>query len=105
MNSGSIPKDRWCAELDAFSRDHEGWRVDVRVSTPGGATRTEAHGLPLVGVSCDTPGGSRVAVLTGERADDHLTHEIPDAVSIDIEESGVSIRAADGSRTEVAFKR
>ena len=105
MSSGSIPKAHWRDELDAFSRDHEGWRVDVRVSTADGGTRTEAHDLPLVGVSCDAPGSGRISVVAGERADDHLTHEIPDVVSIDIESSGVSIRAADGSRTDVRFKR
>lgn len=78
--------------------------MDVRVSTAEGL-RTETHDLPLVGISCDAPGSPRISVVAGERIDDHLTHEIPNAVSIDIEDSGVSIRAADGSRTEVEFRR
>ena len=105
MTSRSIPRDHWREELDSFSREHEGWRVDVRVSDGRGALRTEARDLPLVGVSCDAPGSDRIAVLAGDRPDDHLTHEIPNAVAIDIEKSGVSIRAADGSRTEIAFRR
>ena len=110
MNTRSIPKDRWCDELDAFSRQHEGWRVNVEVSTAGGDRRTEARNLPLQGVSCDAPGGDRIAVIAGDRADDHLTHEIPGAVAIDIDrtdtgaERGVRIRAADGSETRVEFQ-
>jgi Family of unknown function (DUF5335) len=107
MTSRSIPRDRWRSELDAFSREHEGWRVDVRVCDASGQVRTEAHDVPLVGVSCDAPGSDRIAVLTGERTDDHLTHEIPNAVAIDLERGTgaerVSIRAADGSRTDLDF--
>lgn len=110
MNTRSIPKDHWCDELDAFSRQHEGWRVNVAVSTADGQMRTEAHHLPLEGISCDAPGSSRIAVIAGERPDDHLTHEIARAVSIDIEQSdsgadqGVRIRAADGSETRIEFE-
>lgn len=105
MASRTIPKEHWRDELDAFSRDHEGWRVDVRVSTPGGETRTEAHGLPLVGVSCDAPGSSRIAVIAGERTDDNVTHEIPNAVAVDLDPACISIRGADGSETKIAFQK
>lgn len=108
MSSRSIPKEHWREELDAFSRDHEGWRVDVRVSSPSGELRTAARDLPLVGVSCDSPDGGRIAVFTCERTDDNLTHEIANPVSVAIDRDGaaecVCIRAADGSETQVAFK-
>ncbi len=108
MPSRSIPRDHWREELDAFSRAHEGWRVDVRVSGPSGDLRTEARDLPLVGVSCDSPDGRRIAVFAGERTDDQLTHEIANPVSVAIDSGGgsdrVSIRAADGSETRVEFK-
>jgi len=105
MASRSIPKDQWCDELDAFSREHEGQRVAVRVASSSGDIRTEARDLPLVGVSCDAPGSDRIAVLAGDRADDHLTHEIVHAVSVDVEETRVRIRAADGSETQLDFNR
>ena len=107
MTTRSIPKDDWRDQLDAFSREHEGWRADVRVSTPSGDLRTEARDLPLVGVSCDAPGSDRIAVLTGEQPDDHLTHEVINAVSVEIEhgeQERLRIRAADGSETQVVFK-
>jgi len=109
MPSRSIPKDHWREELDTFSREHAGWRADVRVSSAAGDLRTEARDLPLVGVSCDDPACRRIAVLSGERPDDHLTHEVVDAVAVEIEHSDgaerVRIRAADGSETQVAFRR
>jgi len=108
MTSRSIPKDQWRAELDAFSREHEGWRVDVRVSSLTGDLRTEAHDLPLVGVACDGPTNNRIVVFAGGRTDDHLAHEVTNAVSVDIDRDGasdrVSIRGADGSETDVEFK-
>jgi len=113
MSSRSIPKDHWREELDAFSREHEGWRADVRVSNATGDLQTEARDLPLVGVSCDAPHSARIAVMSGDRVDDQVTHEIPNAVSVDIERADgaagsaerVRIRAADGSETQIEFRR
>jgi hypothetical protein len=109
MPSRAIPRDHWREELDAFSREHEGWRADVRVSSATGDLRTEARDLPLVGVSCDGPGSDRIAVLSGGRNDDHVTHEVAHAVSVDIDQGAdaerVNIRAADGSETQILFKR
>ncbi len=110
MSTRSIPKDHWRDELDAFSRQHEGWRVNVAVSSGDGHTRTEARNLPLEGISCDAPGSARIAVIAGTRPDDHLTHEIARAEAVDIErndsgaERAVRIRAADGSETRIEFE-
>jgi hypothetical protein len=110
MNSRHVPKDKWCEELDTFSRQHEGWIVNVEVSSGDGQSRTEARNLPLTGVSCDAPNSDRIAVMAGDRADDHLTHEVAHVVSIAIEETeggadrGLRIRAADGSETHVEFR-
>ena len=50
MSTRDIPKDRWCDELDTFSRQHEGWIVRVDVSGADGTTHTQARDLPLIGV-------------------------------------------------------
>jgi uncharacterized protein DUF5335 len=109
MNSRHIPKDQWCSELDTFSRQHEGWIVNVHVSTPDGEMRMEAHDRPLVGVSCDAPKGDRIDVMTGDRPDDHLTHvERAVAIAIDETDTGAEralrIRGADGSEMLVEFR-
>jgi len=110
MNSRHIPKDKWCEELDTFSRQHEGWIVNVAVSSGDGQSRTEARNLPLQGVSCDAPGSDRIAVTAGVDVDKHLTHEISRAVAVAIDETdggadrGLRIRGADGSETRVEFR-
>ena len=76
MSTRDIPKDRWCDELDTFSRQHEGWIVRVDVSGADGTTHTQARDLPLIGVSCDAPQSDRIAIMAGNRVDDHLTHEL-----------------------------
>jgi uncharacterized protein DUF5335 len=110
MSTRSIPKDRWRDELDTFSRQHEGWIVNVEVSSSDGESRTEVRNLPLQGVSCDAPHSDRIAVVAGGQPDKHLTHEIARAVDVSVEETdtgadrGLRIRAADGSETHVAFR-
>jgi hypothetical protein len=107
MTTRDIPRDQWRRELDAFSRQHEGWIVDVAVSGADGRVLTEARDLPLQGVSADAPQSDRIAIMAGERPDDHVTHEVDRAVAVAIEttdagaERGLRIDAADGSITRV----
>ena len=110
MSTRDIPKERWCDELNTFSRQHEGWIVRVDVSDADGTTHTQARDLPLIGVTCDAPRSDRVAIIAGGRADDHVTHEIAGTVSIAVDETdagaerGLRIRSADGSETRVEFR-
>ena len=110
MRTRDIPKDRWCDELNTFSRQHEGWIVRVDVSGADGTTRTQARDVPLIGVSCDAPKSDCIAIMAGSRTDDQLTHEIASTVSVAIDETdtaaerGLRIRSADGSETRVEFR-
>jgi uncharacterized protein DUF5335 len=107
MTSREIPVDDWTDELDAFSKEHEGWMVSVRITDPDGRARTEVDTLPLQGVSVDDPDKRRVAIIVGDKSDAHLTHEIPGPVRIRVDQSesgadcGLHIDAADGSETSV----
>jgi len=104
-----IPRDEWCGELDAFSRQHEGWIVSVEVSGADGKQQTEARDLPLVGVSCDAPSYDRVDIMVGQHPDNHVTHVVK-PVDVVLEttdagaERGLRIRAADGSTTTIEFR-
>jgi len=104
-----IPRDEWCSELDAFSRQHEGWIVNVEVSGSDGQRQTEAHDVPLVGVSCDAPARDRVDIMVGAHPRSHVTH-IVEPIDVALEttdagaERGLRIRAADGSTTTVEFR-
>jgi len=105
----NIPRDEWCTELDAFSRQHEGWIVSVEVSGSDGKRQTEAHDLPLIGVSCDAPATDYVDIMVGEHPKNHVTHVV-EPVDVALEttdagaERGLCIRAADGSTTTVEFR-
>ena len=104
-----IPRDLWCSELDAFSRQHEGWIVNVDVSASDGRRQTEAHDLPLVGVSCDAPTRDRVDIMVGEHPRSHVTRVVqPIDASVETTDAGADrglrIRAADGSTTTIEFR-
>ena len=107
MSTREIPRDQWREELDRFSRAHKGQVVNVDVTDGGGQQKkTEARDLPLVGVSLDAPRADRIAVLVGDKPNDHVTHEVSGAVRIQMEGDGaIRIDANDGSTTVVALKR
>lgn len=104
----TIPPDRWGAELDSFSRQHEGWLVSVHVRLPDGRIDTEAHDLPLRGVSPAAPDRRDLVVSVGN-AESHLEHQVvrPTAVGIEKTPEGIDralvIDAPDGT-TRVEFR-
>jgi hypothetical protein len=111
MPQREIPREAWRAELDQFSREHEGCLTRVEVISADGRARTAADDLPLQGVSADSPANDGVAVVVGDKPDDHFTHEIADTVSIAMEEAesgddkGVRIRSAAGTTVHVECRK
>jgi Family of unknown function (DUF5335) len=105
----SIPADAWAAELDGFSRQHEGWLVSIETRTPDGRAAIEARDLPLLGVSRASRGSNDIAITVGD-ADHHLTHDVHDATALWLEltpeqaERALVIEAQDGSTTRVEFR-
>jgi hypothetical protein len=109
MSARAIAPDSWAAELDSFSRQHEGWLVSIKTRTPDGVVAIDAHDLPLQGVSQVAPGASDIAIAVGD-ADRHLTHGVRHAVALRIDlttdeaERALVIDAQDGSSTSVEFR-
>jgi Family of unknown function (DUF5335) len=109
MNVRPIARDCWAAELDSFSRQHEGWLVSIKTQTPDGSTAIDAHDLPLQGVSQMSPGSNDIAIAVGD-ADNHLTHDVHEAIALRVDltadeaERALVIDAKDGSRTSVEFR-
>src|SRR6185503_5025481 len=104
-----IPRSDWRGELDSFSRQHEGWIVNVKVAGADGNVQTEARELPLQGVSADSPANNCVDIMIGERPRRHVTHVVnPVDVTIDVTDEGVEralcIHGADGSTTTIEFR-
>jgi len=107
MATREIPREQWREQLDAFSRRHEGCVARVSITTPDGKPHIEARDLPLQGVSADSPRTSAIAIELGDRADDHLTHEVAAPVSVTMDgspgrdDAALKIRAADGTTVQV----
>lgn len=106
-----IPRSEWRAELDNFSRQHEGENVRVAISGPDGRTHTEARDLPLQGISADSPDAKRIDIAAGQSPSVHITHEVSNPVSVAIDRSDggadrrLRIRGADGTTATVEFDR
>jgi hypothetical protein len=84
--------------------------VQVMVVEPDQPPHAEALNVPLQGVIANRGPGSAVSVMVGGRSTPHLTHEVRNAVKIDIEEteagttSALHVLAGDGSTTTVSFR-
>ena len=104
-----IARDSWPAELDSFSRQHEGWLVSVTTRLPDGRLAVDARNLPLQGVSAVSRESNDIAITVGD-LDHHLTHDVHDAISLRIDltadnaERALVIDAKDGSTTSIEFR-
>jgi hypothetical protein len=109
MSSRPIAPETWDAELDRFSRDHEGALVSVSRRAADGRTAVEARDLPLQGVSRMSRGSNDIAVAVGG-LDAHVTHDVHGAVALRVEmtaddtDRALVIDADDGSTTRIEFE-
>ena len=109
MNCRPIERDLWAAELDSFSRQHEGWLVSVKRRASDGTIAIEAHDVPLQGVSPVSHELNDVAIRVGD-AHSGLTHDIHDVTAMNVEltadraERALIIDAKDGSTTVIEFR-
>ena len=104
-----VAPDSWTAELDSFSRQHEGWLVSIKTRGPDGGVAVAARDLPLQGVSSGSRESSNIVVMVGDH-ERHLTHDVHDVVALGIElmadnaERALIIEAKDGSTTTIEFR-
>lgn len=115
----NIPREEWPSFCDGFSRQHEGWLVNLEVtpaeeSLPGLATPIElGHDQPLQGITAELLeelGEDRITVIVGPNPDQHLVHEIlePTALTLEQEQDGADagllIESARSGRTAIRFR-
>jgi hypothetical protein len=109
MTVRTIAQESWYAELDSFSRQHEGWLVSVKTRGLDGRVAIEARDLPLQGVSRGAPDSSDISILVGDQRT-HLSHDVRDPVSVKVEltanqaERALIIDSRDGTTTTVEFR-
>jgi hypothetical protein len=110
--SRDIPREQWMTFLDSFSRQHEGWLVNVEVVTDGLGAHRELREKRLIGVSADLKShdSSTISIIAGDRSDDHVNHIINGPTRVALEETeegahkGLRIEAADGETTLLLFR-
>jgi nucleotide-binding universal stress UspA family protein len=80
-----IPKERWAAELEAFTRRNAGRRTTLEVDDPELGAQAQEHDYPFLGAAYDRKDG-RVELMLGDfgGAERHLTRNIPGVSDIEI---------------------
>jgi hypothetical protein len=89
MATQEIPRGEWLTFLDSFSREHQGWLVDLEIVRPGKGTQVEAKAMPLVGITAgvNRGDGETVHVTLGKAPKDHLTHTVRGVSHVRLRES------------------
>jgi hypothetical protein len=112
MQTRQIPKSEWPAFLDRFSRQYEGWLVNLEIFNPEFGAQVTETGLALEGLTdeWDETEGNTIMIMTGNEPDDHITHSInhPTEVSLEQTDQGadaaLSIKSADGTTALLSFR-
>lgn len=112
MQTKEIPKDEWTEFFDSFSRQHEGWLVNLEIFGPEIGAQVEERELALEGITneWDETEGNTIMIMTGIKPDDHITHSIarPTQVSLEQTDEGadaaLAIKSDDGTTTLLRFR-
>jgi hypothetical protein len=111
MPKREIPRDDWREFFDAFSREHEGWIVNVDSVGENVGDELEVNGKPLKGISADVKAvREHIAVTVGTGPADEVTHIIYDPERVRFSETGdggsagFEIEAADGEQAIVQLR-
>jgi len=105
-----IPRRRWKAFFEEFSRRHEGWLIDVEELMGDRGAQKEVSGLPFHGASATAAPWASVVIEAGRGPEDHIEHRIEGSRRIWVEslsggaEAAVEIESAGGRRTLLEFR-
>ena len=112
MQTKQIPRNEWPSFLDRFSRQYEGWLVNLEVFNPEIGAQVEETGLALEGLTdeWDEVKGNTIMIMAGNTPDNHITHSInrPTEISLEQTDEGadaaLSILSADGTTALLSFR-
>jgi hypothetical protein len=112
MKTKEIPRKEWPAFFDSFSRQHEGWLVNLEILAPEIGAQLEEHDLAFEGIT-DGSGemkGNAIMIMAGIAPDDHITHSIASPTQISLEQTdegadaALAIKGADGVTALLRFR-
>ena len=111
MKTKEIPKNEWPKFLENFSRKHEGWSVTLEIFGTELGAQVQERELALAGIvdEWDEIHGDRIAIMVGEKPDDHMTHSIGHPTQVSLEQTAggadvaLAIKSADGVTALLRF--
>ncbi|MGH9875267.1 MAG: DUF5335 family protein [Pyrinomonadaceae bacterium] len=112
MKTKQIPKSEWPAFFDSFSRQHEGWLVNLQILGSEIGAQVEERELALEGITdeWDETNGNTIMIMIGARPDDHITHSIarPSEVTLEQTDDGadaaLAIKGEDETTALLSFR-
>jgi len=110
MLDKEIPREEWSGFLDSFSKEHEGWIVNLEVVGAKLGDQEESTRLPLIGISADKGLQPRIEVIVGGRPEAHLTHIINGVKRVWLKapeapaHEAIQVESEDGTTTLVTFQ-
>ena len=80
MPTREIKRNEWVSFFDSFSSRHRGWLATVEIMTPEIGDQTEAHDLPLEGITAELNerGPDQIEIVVGGRSDSHVSDTVVD---------------------------
>ena len=112
MKTKEIAKNEWPKFFDAFSRQHEGWLVDLEIFGSEIGAQVEERQLTLEGITDETNGtdGNTIMIMIGAKPDDHITHSIARPTQVNLEQTdegadaALAIKGEDGTTALLRFR-
>ena len=112
MQTTQITKTEWPAFFDSFSRKHQGWLATLEILGPDIGAQVEERELAFEGITDerDAAKGNTIMIMTGGKANDHVTHTInrPTEVSLEQTDAGadaaLAIKSEDGVTALLRFR-
>ena len=112
MKTKEIAKNEWPKFFDAFSRQHEGWLVDLEIFGSEIGAQVEERQLTLEGITDESKGteGNTIMIMIGAKPDDHITHSIARPTQVNLEQTdegadaALAIKGEDGTTALLRFR-
>jgi len=111
MPTEDIPFEQWESFFNLFSRQHEGWLVNMEIIGGVVGAAPEAHEMPLAGISADVKDKNRaIAILLHDHGAGRITHIISEPRSVRLKrtaegaDEALDIESADGVMTLLRFR-
>ena len=100
------------AFFNGFSRQHEGWLINLEIFGPEIGDQFEEREIALEGITAELGEcqSDRIEIMMGAKPDDHITHTIAKPIQVSLEQSDdgadrvLAIKDLDANTTLLSFR-